>query len=104
MGLTDDLVGSALNAAEDRLQGEEKEETFVRRPLSRCEFYDFCELKTFGHASFYADEKSFVEIGADILTKDPLKFEGYLNQNEIKTTDTVMDTLEAIYNGTIRIK
>ena len=26
MGLTDDLVGSALNAAEDRLQGEEKEE------------------------------------------------------------------------------
>lgn len=32
------------------------------------------------------------------------KFEGYLNQNEIKTADTVMDTLEAIYNGTIRIK
>ena len=29
-----------------------------------------------------ADEKSFVEIGADILTKDPLKFEGYLKKVE----------------------
>lgn len=41
-------------------KGEEREETFVRRPLSKCEFYNFCELKTFGNASFYADEKSFV--------------------------------------------
>ena len=39
---------------------EEKTETFVRRPLSQCEFYDFCELKNDGETTLFADEKSFV--------------------------------------------
>lgn len=39
---------------------EEKTETFVRRPLSQCEFYDFCELKNDGKTTLFADEKSFV--------------------------------------------
>ena len=39
---------------------EEKGETFVRRPLSQCEFYDFCELKNDGETVLFADENSFV--------------------------------------------
>ena len=39
---------------------EEKTKTFVRRPLSQCEFYDFCELKNDGETALFADDKSFV--------------------------------------------
>ena len=39
---------------------EEKTKTFVRRPLSQCEFYDFCELKNDGETAIFADDKSFV--------------------------------------------
>lgn len=39
---------------------EEKGETYVRRPLSRCEFYNFQELKNDGETELFADENSFV--------------------------------------------
>ena len=48
-----------------------------------------------------ADEKSFVEIGADILTKDPLKFEGYLKKVEALKEKTKIE--EAVKCGTCKI-
>ena len=48
-----------------------------------------------------ADEDSFVEIGADILTKDPLKFEGYLKKVEALKEKTKIE--EAVKCGICRI-
>ena len=48
-----------------------------------------------------ADEGSFVEIGADILTKDPLKFEGYLKKVEALKEKTKIE--EAVKCGTCKI-
>ena len=48
-----------------------------------------------------ADEGSFEEIGADILTKDPLKFEGYLKKVEALKEKTKIE--EAVKCGTCKI-
>lgn len=48
-----------------------------------------------------ADEGSFVEIGADILTKDPLKFEGYLKKVEALKEKTKIE--EAVKCGICKI-
>ena len=49
-----------------------------------------------------ADEGTFKEIGADILTKDPLNFEGYLKKVEILKEKTKID--EAVKCGTCQIE
>lgn len=38
----------------------EKTDTYVRRPLSECEFYNFCELKNNGRSELFASDSSFV--------------------------------------------
>lgn len=48
-----------------------------------------------------ADEGSFEEIGADILTKDPLQFEGYLKKVEALKEKTKIE--EAVKCGTCKI-
>lgn len=48
-----------------------------------------------------ADEGSFEEIGADILTKDPLKFEGYLKKVEALKEKTKIE--EAVKCGTCKV-
>ena len=48
-----------------------------------------------------ADEGLFEEIGADILTKDPLKFEGYLKKVEALKEKTKIE--EAVKCGTCKI-
>ncbi len=49
-----------------------------------------------------ADEGTFVEIGADILTKDPLNFEGYLKKVEILKEKTKIE--EAVKCGICEIE
>lgn len=49
-----------------------------------------------------ADEGTFEEIGADILTKDPLNFEGYLKKVESLKEKTKID--EAVKCGTCEIE
>ena len=48
-----------------------------------------------------ADEGTFEEIGADILTKDPLQFEGYLKKVEALKEKTKIE--EAVKCGTCKI-
>ena len=49
-----------------------------------------------------ADEGTFKEIGADILTKDPLNFEGYLKKVESLKEKTKIE--EAVKCGTCEIE
>ena len=49
-----------------------------------------------------ADEGTFKEIGADILTKDPLNFEGYLKKVEVLKEKTKID--EAVKCGICQIE
>ncbi len=49
-----------------------------------------------------ADENTFEEIGADILTKDPLNFEGYLKKVEALKEKTKIQ--EAVKCGTCKIE
>lgn len=49
-----------------------------------------------------ADEGTFEEIGADILTKDPLNFEGYLKKVELLKEKTKIE--EAVKCGTCKIE
>lgn len=49
-----------------------------------------------------ADEGTFEEIGADILTKDPLNFEGYLKKVESLKEKTKIE--EAVKCGTCEIE
>ena len=65
---------------------EEKTETYVRRPLSKCEFYTFNELKNDGETKLFADEKSFVSY---VLTEGSGTVKAGEDILEIKKGDSI---------------
>ena len=64
----------------------QKGESFVRRPLAKCEFYNFCELKNDGETQLFADENSFVSY---VIIDGEGTIESAQNKFEIRKGDSI---------------